>query len=110
MKKGFEEAFMDAQSRNIALCIDLLQNSDVAMDKAFVYMYQSDVQDFYNAFFEKNGRIYRVNELFTDEQIDQFFNYGIDDIENIAKNLQKIAKDGKIDKVKHFLNLEKEEV
>ena len=34
----------------------------------------------------------------------------IDDIENIAKNLQKIAKDGKIDKVKHFLNLEKEEV
>lgn len=83
MKKGFEEAFMDAQSRNIALCIDLLQNSDVAMDKTFVYMYQSDVQDFYNAFFEKNGRIYRVNELFTDEQIDQFFNYGIDDIENI---------------------------
>lgn len=34
----------------------------------------------------------------------------VDDIENIAKKLQKIAKDGKIDKVKHFLNLEKEEV
>lgn len=34
----------------------------------------------------------------------------VDDIETIAKKLQKIAKDGKIDKVKHFLNLEKEEV
>lgn len=85
MKKGFEEAFMDAQSRNIALCIELLQNSEVAMDKAFVYMYQSDIQDFYNAFFAKDGRIYRVNELFTDEQIDEFFSCGIDDIENIIE-------------------------
>ena len=85
MKKGFENAFMDAQSRNVALCVELLENSNIDMDKAFIYMYQSDVQDFYNAFFAKDGRIYRVNELFSDEQINEFFDCGIDDIENIIE-------------------------
>lgn len=83
MLKGFEDTFMDAQSRNVSLCIELLENSNLTMDKVYIYMYQSDVQDFYNAFFEKDKRIYRVNELFSDEQIDEFFSAGIDDIENL---------------------------
>lgn len=83
MLKGFEDAFMDAQSRDVALCIELLENSNVTMDKVYIYMYQNEYQDFYNAFFEKDRRIYRVNELFTDELIDEFFSAGIDDIENL---------------------------
>lgn len=53
MLKGFEDAFMDAQSRDVALCIELLENSNVTMDKVYIYMYQNEYQDFYNAFFEK---------------------------------------------------------
>ena len=34
-------------------------------------------------FLKKDRRIYRVNELFTDELIDEFFSAGIDDIENL---------------------------
>lgn len=83
MIKGFEDAFMYVQSRNVALCKELLENSNVTMDKVYIYMYQNECQDFYNAFFEKDRRIYRVNELFTDEQIDEFFSAGIDDIENL---------------------------
>ena len=64
MLKGFEDAFMDAQSRDVALCIELLENSNVTMDKVYIYMYQNEYQDFYNAFFEKDRRIYRVNELY----------------------------------------------
>ncbi len=85
MLKGFEDEFMDAQSRNVALCIELLENSNWTVDKAYIYMYQSDIQDFYNAFFEKDGKVYRLNDLFTDEQIDEFLSCGIDDIENIIE-------------------------
>lgn len=76
---------MEAQSRTVALCIELLEKSNLTVDKVYIYMYQNDIQDFYNTFFEKDGRIYRLNEWFSDESINEFLSCGIDDIENIIE-------------------------
>lgn len=93
MIKGFEDAFMDAQSSAVSLCIELLEYSNVYVEKIYIYMFQNEIQDFFNVFFERNGSLYRLDELFSDEQIDEFLSCGIDDIENIIEVCNKY--DGK---------------
>ena len=36
---GFEAAFMDAQSKNVALCLELLNNNNIEVDDIYIYMF-----------------------------------------------------------------------
>ncbi len=80
---GFEAAFMDAQSKNVALCLELLNNNNIEVDEIYIYMFQNKFQDFYNAFFRKQDKLLMLNQLFFEEDIDEFTDLGIEDIENI---------------------------
>lgn len=73
MKQGFEDAFMDAQVNTIGLCKELLENGDKEADKIFVYLYQDETQIFVNAFFKKSGHIIKLNDWFSDDAINDFF-------------------------------------
>ncbi len=83
MLEGFEDAFVDAQSRVVSLCLELLKNSEKEADKIYIYLFQNDDEDYIDAFFEKEGNLYTTNELFSEEEIDGFFDCGVEDIENI---------------------------
>lgn len=83
MLKGFEDAFVDAQSRVVSLCLELMKNSEKEADKIYIYLFQNDDGDYIDAFFEKEGNLYTTNELFSEEEIDAFFDCGVEDIENI---------------------------
>ena len=85
MLEGFENAFTDAQANVVSLCLELLEKSNKSADKVYIYLFQNDVQDFINAFFEKDGKIYILNDWFTDEQIDEFFDCGVENIEQIIE-------------------------
>ena len=61
MLEGFEDAFVDAQSRVVSLCLELLKNSEKEADKIYIYLFQNDEEDY----------------------IDDFFDCGVEDIENI---------------------------
>ena len=83
MLEGFEDAFVDAQSRVVSLCLELLKNSEKEADKIYIYLFQNDEEDYIDAFFEKEGNLYTTSELFSEEEIDDFFDCGVEDIENI---------------------------
>ncbi len=83
MLNGFEDAFMDAQAKIVSLSLELLSNAKMEADKIYIYIYQSDIQIFFNSFFEKDRRLYRLNDWFGDEQINDYFDCGEEDIENI---------------------------
>ncbi len=83
MLKGFEDAFMDAQARIVSLSLELLNISKIEADKIYIYIYQNNVQKFFNAFFEKDKMIYRLNDWFNDDQINEYFDFGEEDIDNI---------------------------
>lgn len=83
MLEGFEDAFVDAQARSVSLCIELLASSDIDVEYIYIYIFQNDVQDYFNAFFQKDGNLFMLNDLFPDEQIYEFLGCGIEDVENI---------------------------
>lgn len=83
MLKGFEDAFMDAQASVVSLCLELLEDSNVTVDKVYIYIFRNEVQRFINAFFEKDRKLYRLNDLFEDELIYDFLNCGLEDVANI---------------------------
>ena len=86
MLEGFEEAFVDVQSRVVSLCLELLKNSEKEADKIYIYLFQNDDEDYIDAFFEKEGNLYtgiEIHQLFSEEEIDDFFDCGVEDIENI---------------------------
>ncbi len=85
MLKGFEDAFTDAQARVVSLSLELLEISEITADKVYIYIFQNKVQDFINAFFEKDSKLYTLNDWFSDDQIKDFFSCGIDDVENIIE-------------------------
>lgn len=53
MLEGFEEAFADAQSRVVSLCLELLKNSEKKADKIYIYLFQNDDEDYIDAFLKK---------------------------------------------------------
>ncbi len=83
MLQGFEDAFTNAQARIVSLALELLENNSKEADMVYIYMYQSDTQVFFNAFFAKDKKIYFLNDWFTDDQINDFFDCGEEDIDNI---------------------------
>lgn len=85
MLQGFEDAFTDAQARTISLALELLENNKKEADMIYIYIYQSDTQIFFNAFFAKDKKIYLLNDWFDDDQINDFFDYGVEDVDNIVE-------------------------
>lgn len=85
MLQGFEDAFTDAQARTISLALELLENNKKEADMIYIYIYQSDTQIFFNAFFAKDKKIYLLNDLFDDDQINDFFDCGVEDVDNIVE-------------------------
>ena len=85
MLQGFEDAFTDAQAITIALALELLENNKKEADMIYIYIYQSDTQIFFNAFFAKDKKIYLLNNWFDDDQINDFFDCGVEDVDNIVE-------------------------
>ena len=85
MLQGFEDAFTDAQARTISLALELLENNKKEADMIYIYIYQSDTQTFFNAFFAKDKKIYLLNDWFDDDQINDFFDCGVEDVDNIVE-------------------------
>lgn len=85
MLQGFEDAFTDAQARTISLALELLENNKKEADMIYIYIYQSDTQIFFNAFFAKDKKIYLLNDWFDDDQINVFFDCGVEDVDNIVE-------------------------
>lgn len=85
MLQGFEDAFTDAQARTISLALELLENNKKEADMIYIYIYQSDMQIFFNAFFAKDKKIYLLNDWFDDDQINDFFDCGVEDVDNIVE-------------------------
>ena len=85
MLQGFEDAFTDAQARTISLALELLENNKKEADMIYIYIYQSDTQIFFNAFFAKDKKIYLLNDWFDDDQINDFFDFVVEDVDNIVE-------------------------
>lgn len=85
MLQGFEDAFTDAQARTISLALELLENNKKEADMIYIYIYQNDTQIFFNAFFAKDKKIYLLNDWFDDDQINDFFDCGVEDVDNIVE-------------------------
>ena len=85
MLQGFEDAFTDAQARTISLALELLENNKKEADMIYIYIYQSDTQIFFNAFFANDKKIYLLNDWFDDDQINDFFDCGVEDVDNIVE-------------------------
>lgn len=85
MLQGFEDAFTDAQARTISLALELLENNKKEADMIYIYIYQSDTQIFFNAFFAKDKKIYLLNDWFDDDQINDFFDCGVEYVDNIVE-------------------------
>lgn len=85
MLQGFEDAFTDAEARTISLALELLENNKKEADMIYIYIYQSDTQIFFNAFFAKDKKIYLLNDWFDDDQINDFFDCGVEDVDNIVE-------------------------
>lgn len=85
MLQGFEDAFTDAQARTISLALELLEKKKKEADMIYIYIYQSDTQIFFNAFFAKDKKIYLLNNWFDDDQINDFFDCGVEDVDNIVE-------------------------
>ena len=83
--KVFEDEFMDIQTRIISLCLELLNNAEKEADKIYVYLFQNDYEDYIDAFFEKEGKLYTTNDLFSEKEIDAFFDCGVEDIESMIE-------------------------
>lgn len=73
------------QARTISLALELLENNKKEADMIYIYIYQSDTQIFFNAFFAKDKKIYLLNDWFDDDQINDFFDCGVEDVDNIVE-------------------------
>lgn len=92
MKKGFEEAFMDAQSAAISSCLEILNVRNIEMDVIYVYLFQSKCNYFPNAFFKKDNSIFRLNDVLDDDSVYKLFDMLTDDIENIVETCNTYDK------------------
>ena len=50
---------------------------------ALPFVLSGDIPNYIDAFFEKEGNLYTTSELFSEEEIDDFFDCGVEDKENI---------------------------
>lgn len=84
MAQCFEDAFMDLQSEYVSLCLEYLEHFNVAADKLYIYLYQTNRQRMFNAFFESEHSIVSLGEIGTDDDSDEVLDVGTDDIQRLV--------------------------
>lgn len=89
MLKRFEDEFMEAQANLVSLCLELLDITQTTVDKVYIYVYRNEYSQTFNAFFERDNKIYRTNDLFANNDVKDFLNCGIEDIADIVNVCQK---------------------
>lgn len=90
--KTFEDEFMDIQSSLVSLTLELLEKTTEKVDKIYIYIFQNEFQTFPNAFFSKANKIIRLDNLFDDDLIDNWFDCCVEDVDkiiNICKNYDR---------------------
>lgn len=85
MSMCFEDAFMEAQTSAIALCMEFLEDTDIPIDMVYVYVCTNEDSLLFNAFFQGGDRVYRNNDLFDREYVREFLNIGLEDAANIRR-------------------------
>ena len=86
MITGFEDAFTDVQSEFISLCLEFVDND---ADEIYVYIYRTETEKTFNAFFKKDNRVLSAGEIGTDEQSDEFLMTGMRDIRKLVEVCDK---------------------
>lgn len=81
MNAGFEENFMELQTDLISLCLELTEGK---VDKIFAYASIENKSTMFNAFFEKSGELYTINQLNIDRKTAmEFLRIGTKDLSKI---------------------------
>lgn len=81
MKQGFEDNFMEMQSEFISLCLEV---ASPQTEIIYVFIYNGNSEQMFNAFFKINNEIISIIELTNDEKNSfEFLKIGTNDIEQI---------------------------
>ncbi len=81
MQSNFEEKFMEIQTDLISLCLELTESK---VDKIFAYASIEEKSAMFNAFFEKEGKVYTINQLNIDKKTAlNFLKIGTKDLDKI---------------------------
>lgn len=88
----FEDEFMDAQSSLVGLTVELLEVNEREADKLYIYIFRNDIQTYFNAFFDKDGKIVRLNDYFDDDSIFEYFRIGAQDVTHIEEVCKEFGK------------------
>ena len=96
MDRVFEDEFMEAQSRIVALCVEFAGNR---ADKVYAYGSIEESSISFNAFFNIDGQIKTTNNIAADpDAIWDFLDLGESDLEKIRQIcIHYGCKSGKID-------------
>lgn len=84
MARCFEDAFMDLQSEYVSLCLEYLERFNVAASTIYIYLYQTNRERMFNAFFESERSIVSLGEIGTDDDSDEVLDIGTDDIQRLV--------------------------
>jgi len=81
VQSNFEEKFMEIQTDLISLCLELTESK---VDKIFAYASIEEKSAMFNAFFEKEGKVYTINQLNIDKKTAlNFLKIGTKDLDKI---------------------------
>ncbi len=88
--KVFEDEFSEVQTGLISLCMELTRKR---VDKVFAYCSIEDNSQAFNAFFEKDGRILKVNQVGAgDETVMNFLKLGTHDLDQLREVCARYGK------------------
>lgn len=89
MIKGFEDAFTDIQADYISLCMEYLEIGNIDANVVYVYLYQTEHIQMFNAFFKVGTAVITAGEVGSEELTKQFFDVGTEDIERLIEVCNK---------------------
>ena len=88
--KVFEDEFSEVQTGLISLCMELTRTK---VDKVFAYCSIEDNSQAFNAFFEKDGRILKKNQVGASiETVNDFLRLGTSDLNQLREICTRYGK------------------
>ena len=88
--KVFEDEFSEVLTGLVSLCMELTRKS---IDKVFAYCSIEDNSQMFNAFFEKDGRILKNNQVGADnETVMDFLKLGTHDLDQLREVCDRYGK------------------
>lgn len=86
MAKVFEDEFMEIQSDMVSLALEALETANATVDKIYIYAFGTRQQDFFNLFFQKDGKVLSNHQAgIADDVMEQLLDFGIEDIEKLLE-------------------------